>query len=319
MKTLFPNGKTATKPSRLARQQPEDTKMRFVSNICDRFGWEYPVAIPGGSELLFTYGEITPEIGQILLDEYNIENNRSRTKVLAGIADLKRGGWKMTHQGIAFNRSGRMCDGQHRCQIAVEAGLPLPTHIAFNVEDDGVKAVDINKVRTTLDMSRMFNLGLDKQAIASIRWILASGRHLDLSPEQVELLCDIFREGIACAKSAITSHVKHVTMSPMYGALARASYHESHDRLREFGRVVVTGDPAGIPNYTAALRLRNTLRDTLHHGGPLLVRAFELTETAISKFCRGEKVQVLRIPNDYKSPYDLPKSLADQVAIVLGE
>jgi hypothetical protein len=38
---------------------------------------------------------------------------------------MRRGDWRLTHQGIAFDASGALVDGQHRLAAIVEADVPV--------------------------------------------------------------------------------------------------------------------------------------------------------------------------------------------------
>lgn len=54
------------------------------------------------------------------------ESNRPLSKtVVSGFASaMRRGEWKLTHQGIALGQDGQVVDGQHRLSAIVESGVP---------------------------------------------------------------------------------------------------------------------------------------------------------------------------------------------------
>ena len=65
----------------------------------------------------------------------NTENRPLRPNVVEGFhIAWGRGEWKSTHQGIAFGKSGRLIDGQHRLTFISQ--LPESTSVAMNVTRD---------------------------------------------------------------------------------------------------------------------------------------------------------------------------------------
>lgn len=104
------------------------------------------------SELMW----ITPEMAREWLGEKNEGNRHLRggySDDLAGA--LRRGEWKLTHQGIAFARSGRLLDGQHRLRMIVATGQPLQTFVTTGLADDVFDAVDCGLKRSMSDRVRV--------------------------------------------------------------------------------------------------------------------------------------------------------------------
>jgi hypothetical protein len=89
---------------------------------------------------------VTPAMAQQWLLN-NINNRNKRGWWATAIAQMiKRGEWITTHQGIAFDKSGVLIDGQHRLEAIVESGIPIEILVvkglpidAFMVLDNGVK------------------------------------------------------------------------------------------------------------------------------------------------------------------------------------
>ena len=64
---------------------------------------------------------VTPLLAKKWL-ERNTDNRDIRPSVVTGLAEsITRGEWVLSHQGIAFAKSGRLLDGQHRLLAIVEA------------------------------------------------------------------------------------------------------------------------------------------------------------------------------------------------------
>lgn len=43
---------------------------------------------------------------------------------------MKSGGWRVTHQGIAFNENGQLCDGQHRLTAVIRSGKTVQMNVS---------------------------------------------------------------------------------------------------------------------------------------------------------------------------------------------
>lgn len=77
---------------------------------------------------------VTPAQARIWLKQ-NRDNRPLRANVVETLrAAWERGEWKTTHQGIAFSRSGRLLDGQHR--LTFIASLPEGAAVQLNVSMD---------------------------------------------------------------------------------------------------------------------------------------------------------------------------------------
>jgi len=98
---------------------------------------------------------ITPKMAQTFLAN-NTENRKKRGWWVTCIANMiKRGEWILTHQGIAFTKSGKLIDGQHRLEAIVESGIPIEMLIVFDVDDAAFKVVDSGVKRTLSDLTGM--------------------------------------------------------------------------------------------------------------------------------------------------------------------
>lgn len=94
---------------------------------------------------------ITPAKAAELLDN-NDSNRPVSAAVVRSFADaMRRGEWKVTHQGIALDSAGRLIDGQHRLTAAVEAGVPLKVLVFTDVEPDTFDVLDAGKKRSAAD------------------------------------------------------------------------------------------------------------------------------------------------------------------------
>jgi hypothetical protein len=97
-----------------------------------------------------TLTRITPEVAQRYLDR-NLRNRHlvdDRVERFAAI--IRRGEWKVTHQGVALDEEGGLVDGQHRLAAIVRANKPVSMFVATGVTDFAV--IDVGKPRTAGDI-----------------------------------------------------------------------------------------------------------------------------------------------------------------------
>ena len=97
---------------------------------------------------------VTPAMAREWL-ERNTDNRPLRPGVVDGfLSAYRRGEWKITHQGIAFSKSGRLLDGQHRLTFISE--LPdkttVPMNVSNDLDEDAFDSIDQGFKRTVSDL-----------------------------------------------------------------------------------------------------------------------------------------------------------------------
>lgn len=77
---------------------------------------------------------ITPEMAQQYLKK-NLSNNRNlrQNVVLKYARMMRKGEWKLTHEGIAIDTNNKLIDGQHRLAAIVESGCTIEMLVATEV------------------------------------------------------------------------------------------------------------------------------------------------------------------------------------------
>lgn len=84
-----------------------------------------PMSMAGTEDRTVTM-TVTPETARRWLGQNTASNrNISKRTVEAYAREMTAGNWKLTHQGIAFNQSGELVDGQHRLHAIVLANVPV--------------------------------------------------------------------------------------------------------------------------------------------------------------------------------------------------
>ncbi|WP_277214004.1 hypothetical protein, partial [Isoptericola croceus] len=64
---------------------------------------------------------------------------------------MKRGEWKLIHQGLAFYPDGKIADGQHRLAAVAISGTTQKFVMFPNFQDGDVDAIDVGKARSAGD------------------------------------------------------------------------------------------------------------------------------------------------------------------------
>ena len=99
---------------------------------------------------------ITPDLAALLL-QGNVRNRKISGVLVDALArDMQTGNWKLTHQGIALDKDGRLLDGQHRLTAVVKSGCTVKMLVTYNVVPDAFEVVDVNN--RPRSMSDIFGL-----------------------------------------------------------------------------------------------------------------------------------------------------------------
>lgn len=95
--------------------------------------------------------QITPDLAAEFLKRNTGNRTIRKTAVNQYADDLRRGNWKLTHQGVAISPSGRLLDGQHRLWAIVQSGISAQMVVALDVDDDSYAVIDRGKPRRLTD------------------------------------------------------------------------------------------------------------------------------------------------------------------------
>ena len=107
-------------------------------------------------------------------------------------AGERRGEWKVTHQGLAFYKDGKIADGQHRLAAVAESGTDQRFVMFPNFEDGAVDAIDIGKARSAGDAVQLLGIEDAKfkaavsRAVVEYAHEIETGRKLNPTIIQIE-------------------------------------------------------------------------------------------------------------------------------------
>lgn len=233
---------------------------------------------------------ITPDLAQKYL-AFNSSNRPIRQRWVDTLAVMiRKGEWKLTHQGIAFDMNGRLVDGQHRLYAIVKAGVPVPMNVAHGLEDGSYRFIDGGLLRSWDDRIKLVNAISENKYI--VRIVRAYARHaLHDRLVNINVIEDLFLEHteafyVVGARFA-REQSRSITQAPVGAAIA--SYAMKHGPksaafLDEFMRAYdhAKGSPALILRETL---LRGTVRDA---------EAYWKTIAATRFYQRGETCEKIQ-------------------------
>ncbi len=125
---------------------------------------------------------ITPDDAAGYLERSLVNRPIRHKKVDGYAASMKSGVWDCTHQGIAFDRFGRLVDGQHRLWAVILSGVSVRMMVTRGAPAS--LGIDRGIVRNTRDR---LAVAFGDKAVSNVeaRATHALARHLKREPEQV--------------------------------------------------------------------------------------------------------------------------------------
>jgi len=95
---------------------------------------------------------ITPEMAAVMLERNSSDEWRNRPESKPGLRRIVRamskGNWRYTGETIIFSVDGHLLNGQHRLHGGVESKTPFEALVAFGVDNDAFKYMDVGIART---------------------------------------------------------------------------------------------------------------------------------------------------------------------------
>lgn len=246
---------------------------------------------------------LTVELAAALL-KLNTHNRKIKPIVLRRYCvDVERGNWKLTASGIGVSESGKLIDGQHRCEAVVATGVAIPVVIVFGLKDDSQIKVDRHARRSNLDVFSLAGLTHDTVEIQTAVFLAKlsdtgmsqpGSKSGAPSDEDVMAAYHTHKEAIIWA-SAWSAHEKGFSRIGIVAGLVY--YYEAH-REKAVAFSARLKDGSGMTRDDPAFRLR----EWILHGIPGSGSGGSLFQTECFRRClyasqvdfRGKKSNVLR-------------------------
>lgn len=205
---------------------------------------------------------ITPSKAKKWLESHNVKNrklNKRHVEMLA--SDMGSGRFKLTHEPIAFDETGRLIDGQHRLNAVYQSGRSHEFLVARNLPKGTQLFVDNGRRRSLADAATFEgDLSIDKRKEAVCRSMCDP--FLTSNITRMDLLgrYRVHKDAIEWAVEAFKGCPRQVQASCVIAVFARAYYggEYNRERLEEMARCMRHGELSG-PCDRAASKLREYL------------------------------------------------------------
>lgn len=267
---------------------------------------------------------LTPELAERWLETKAPNRHVNENLVMEYALVMEAGGWEETHQGLAFDDKGRLCDGQHRLKALTLARKPIKFLVTRGLTQDEVLALDRGRMRDTADSLTIYRgARVDKHEVAIASRVIHISPHYAtksgktpggswrLSTADVDQF--LRSHATAMARAVELKHRAHTVgvTSAMMGALIfRAYYHLPTKRLDALIDVLATGHYDDKDSDSAGLLLREHVMIRAEgYRGTNLMDHFRM-ERAIKAFWKGEKLA--RIYPSTEELFPLPEERRDE-------
>jgi hypothetical protein len=239
-----------------------------------------------------------------------LENNKSNRPVKNWAVnkyakDLLAGNWATNHQGIAFDNSGNLVDGQHRLLAIIKSGVSVDMVVAYGAERFGVDRLAPRSMLDDIKYSDLSNwiasnhLSVANAMIELMSTGTASAKAERTSYETVEF-CNKYRDEIEFVANAFKGkHWKFISAAIVQGTIAVAAKYESHQRLAEFIDILATGLPNCQGDFMAVKARDFLTSGGAKGGGSDRKKASKTLMRAIYLFCRRQSVHRLQATNEF--------------------
>lgn len=243
---------------------------------------------------------ITPEAATNYL-QVNTKNRPIRNGDVEKFANIiRKGMWKLTHQGVAFDYNNVLLDGQHRLFAIVEAGLGVDMLVTRGLDPEAMDCIDVGMKRTVAD-ALMLNHGVKNStstaaAVNMIAKICCRGhRDIKVSTAHALRILEIYDVGIRDVFLAVNPF-KPVRTAGVFGTLAFA-FKTHPEEVMSFAKAITFGE--GLQRGDPALTFRNALVSgggarAFGPGGSAVMALADATLLALYHHCHGNKVSVIR-------------------------
>lgn len=171
---------------------------------------------------------VTPAFAKSLLAKNaSFQRNPSRLTVKNYADAMKRGEWRLTHQGIATDVNGNLIDGQHRLMAVVESNMTIPMTLFSGVPESSFTVLDIGKKR---DLADLLYIPKAHAAIVNRIGIIVLGMRV-LSSDQAKSIYNPLKEIIEYTNEASLGGSRNsLTSASAQAAFAMHILENPHDR-----------------------------------------------------------------------------------------
>lgn len=206
---------------------------------------------------------VTPEMAREYLT-HNTGNRPLRQTWINGLVGMiQRGQWAETHQGIAFAKSGRLLDGQHRLHAIMAAGRSVRLLVTRELDEDVFVHIDGGRTRSLQDRLKLIGDSepANTYAVAITRaylWLAGDkSRVVGATVDTLENTFLRFSDEVSYVAHLFSRRkVVKITVAPVGAAVMIYMRHDK-ERGTDFCDSLVRG--ADLPSGSPILALREGL------------------------------------------------------------
>lgn len=258
---------------------------------------------------------ITPEIAKEYL-KHNRVNRVLRSRAVEELMrDMKAGVFRLTHQGIAFDKDGNLVDGQHRLTAIALSGCTVQMMVTRDLADECAAQIDTGKVRSYRDYITF--TGADDhpamrntKTIAAVRELVRYGYNggYRLTNNEIDKLMKTLREKIIQVYEAAATRGVNTTAAMSSAALAALLCGEAYDAVHAFFSTYTMANTKEADGYneTAAYAWANTVMSAKAKRQPLTRdKLYSGTQNAIWNFIHGADSKRIVATKKLRYPVDI--------------
>lgn len=242
-------------------------------------------------ELMF----VEPEFAKQWLGNMCQNRGAAEARIVAMANDITSGEFIPTHQGIAFDVNGMLCDGQHRLAAIVRAQKGAWLFVARDVPVKAMAVIDSGRARNIgdrMEISRGWEAAKPITAAARIIAEIEVGKQYAVSDSVVMRVADRERDNILWATS---KKVPRITCyAPCAAALAYARPVIDPNMAESFYTALVTGADLRVGSPILALRAHLDKLGSHRRVSADRHTDFRRTLEAIRRHVFGEDAKILR-------------------------
>ena len=183
--------------------------------------------------------EVTPQLAELWLQR-NFFNRKLHEETVERLCRaMLAGHWRLTHQGIAFDKYGVLVDGQQRLEAVRRTGKTVRMFVFTDQTLANHEAIDGGKVRTNLDVIRLEQRDsrITTKHLSTLRAMLAGRQcsRLNLSSKEIN---SYYRQHYSAVHFAVDqlapAYSRQIDDPTLRGVIARAYYTVNETKLKAF-------------------------------------------------------------------------------------
>lgn len=174
---------------------------------------------------------VTPQKAQEWLCKNHFNRPIRKANVITFADQMKSGRWLLSHQGIAFDTSGRLIDGQHRLNAVILANTPVAMMVTTGASIDLFKVTDGGAKRNLSDHTM-----LDERLAESCAFII---RHI--FQEHLNTNRTIDPESAILLANSDFGQI-HQKLIEFHGSKKGRTFPSAASRSAAVAQVIISGD-----------------------------------------------------------------------------